>query len=138
MDAPDQWQVLESCPVADEATWLRHATAFVAAFVVPAKRERWLDLLTRRPRQIFGNSHKLHSALDRRTCRKVGDVPPASLRGEGIFYAFSDAPKVVPTKHAELVAGGSDALFSLVPGELVLYFFHENEVWLCGARRGAV
>ena len=41
-------------------------------------------------------------------------------------------------KHAELVAGGGDALFSLVPGELVLYFFHENEVWLCEAGRRAV
>jgi hypothetical protein len=32
-----------------------------------------------------------------------------------------------------VAAGGGDAIFSLVPGELAVYFFHEGEVWLCRA-----
>jgi hypothetical protein len=124
---------LESCPAADESVWTRHAAGFAAAFVVPAKRERWLELLTRRPRRVSRDSHKLHADLDRRTCRLAGAAPPAGLRGEGVFYGFGDAPRVVPTDLAAAAAGGGDAIFSLAPGELALYFFHEGEVWVCRA-----
>jgi len=136
VDAPNRWDVLEACPVADEALWLRHAEEFAAAFVAPAKRERWRELLTRLPRRIGANSHKLHSDLDRRVCRLVAELP-AAVRGDGLFYAFADRPRVVPAADALLVAGGGDAIFSLVPGELAVYFFHEGEVWLCRTARKA-
>jgi hypothetical protein len=124
------WQLLETCPVADESEWLQHVTGFVAAFVVPAKRERWAELLARRPRRIGRHSHKLHSDLDRRTCRQVAELP-AAVRGDGLFYGFFDAPRVVPATSAAVAAGASDAIFSLVPGKLAVFFFHEGEMWLC-------
>ena len=133
MDTPSRKsQVLESCPVADEAVWLRHIMGFVTAFVTPSKKERWLDLLSRRPRKILGHSHKLHSALDRRTCHVVGKETVADLRGIGVFYDFhADGPRMVPADLAVDAAEAGDAIFSLVPGELAVYFFHEGEVWLC-------
>ncbi len=130
MDTPDPWETLASCPLAAEELWLQHAARFAAVFVAPAKRERWSRLLARRPRRIFGDSHKLHTDLDRRTCRLVADLP-AGICGDGLFYGFSDAPRVVPAALAAVAAGGGDAIFSLVPGELAVYFFHEGEVWLC-------
>jgi hypothetical protein len=130
---PNRHELLESCPVAEEAVRLRHATTFVAAFVTPAKRERWLELLTRRPRRLGRDSHKLHSDLDRRTCRCVGATVPDGLHGEGVFDPFNDTPRIVPADLAPELAGGGDAILSLVPGELALYFFHEGEVWLCRA-----
>jgi hypothetical protein len=108
---------------------------FAAAFVVPAKRERWRELLTRRPRRIGGDSHKLHSDLDRRVAQPVTVLP--AIDQDGLFYAFSDAPRVVPAASAALVAGSGDAIFSLIPGELAVYFFHEGEVWLCRSPRRA-
>jgi hypothetical protein len=132
---PDsRWEVLEGCPVADEALWLQHAEGFASAFVAPPHRERWQELLARRPRRIHGNSHKLHSALDRRACRLVPELPGA-IRGDGLFYGFIDLPRVVPAAHAVTAAGGGDAIFSLLPGELAVYFFHEGEVWLCHSVR---
>jgi hypothetical protein len=133
VDVPSRWQVLESCPAVDESVWIRHATGFAAAFIVPAKRERWRELLTRRPRRLSRDSHKLRSDLDPRTCRLLGERPPADLRGEGVFYGFGDGPRVIPADLAAVAAGGGDAIFSLVPGELALYFFHEDEVWVCRA-----
>jgi hypothetical protein len=127
---PGSRDVLESCPVAEEADWLRHAAGFVAAFVTPAKRERWADLLTRRPRRILRESHKLHADLDRRYCHTVDRLPP-SVRGSGLFYEFFDVPRVVPVEAVEASAGAGDAIYSIVPGELAVYFFHEGEVWLC-------
>jgi hypothetical protein len=127
-----KWQLLEACPVADEADWLRHAAGFAAAFVSPPKRERWAEMLARRPQRIGRDSHELHADLDRRTCHRVAELP-AVVRGDGLFYQFFDAPRVVPAAGAAVAAGGSDAIFSLVPGELAVYFFHEGEVWLCQA-----
>jgi hypothetical protein len=126
-------QLLEACPPIDEATWLRHAAGFTSAFVAPPKRERWLDLLTRRPRRVSRDSHKLHSDLDRRTCRCVGWSVPAEVRGEGAFYDFFDAPRLVPADLVPSAAGAGDAIFSLAPGRLALYVFHEGEIWLCRA-----
>jgi hypothetical protein len=126
--------VLESCRIAEEAEWLRHAEGFAAAFVAPAKRERWRELLTRRPRRFARDSHKLHADLDRRVCRPVLQLP-AAIQGDGLFYGFFDLPRVVPAARAAAAAGSGDAVFFLVPGELAVYFFHEGEVWLCQAMR---
>jgi len=49
----------------------------------------------------------------------------------GVFYDFYDLPRVVPANLAVEAGRGRDAIFSLVPGELALYFFHECEVWVC-------
>ena len=38
---------------------------------------------------------------------------------------------------AVVVAWGEDAIFSLVPGELAVYFFHHDEMWLCRAQKHA-
>jgi hypothetical protein len=134
MGAQSGWDLLAACPVADEAEWVRHAEGFAVAFVVPARRERWRELLARRPRRIGEDSHKLHSDLDRRVCRPAPALP-ATVRGDGLFYGFFDSPRVVPAAQVAAAAGGGDAIFSLVPGELAVYFFHEGEVWLCQAAR---
>jgi hypothetical protein len=130
MLGPDRWSILEACPVAEEADWHRHATGFAAAFVSPERRARWAELLTRRPRRNSRDSHKLHSHLDRRFCHPSNHWP-ADLRGNGLFYDFFEVPRIVPASQAETVAGGGDAIFSLVPGVLAVYFFHEGEIWLC-------
>jgi hypothetical protein len=136
MESPSGWELLGACPVADEAAWVRHAEAFAAAFVAPAHRERWRELLVRRPRRVRRNAHKLYNTLDRRVCRPVSELP-AAVRGDGLFYGFFDRPRVVPADLAAAAAGGGDAVFSLVPGGLAVYFFHEGEVWLCRAPRPA-
>ncbi len=132
MGESTKWQLLEACPIADEAEWLRHAVGFATTFVIPAKRQRWGEMLVRRPQLISRDSHKLHSDLDRRTCHRVAGLP-AEIRGDGLFYSFFDVPRVVPTPSVALAAAGGDAIFSLIPAELALYFFHEDEVWLCRA-----
>ena len=84
MNVSKKWELLEACPVADEAVWCRHAEGFAASFVAPEKRQRWAEMLVRRPRRIGADSHKLHSALDPRTCRQVSGLPD-DLRGDGVF-----------------------------------------------------
>jgi hypothetical protein len=135
VDVSAKLKLLEACPVADEADWLRHAAGFAAAFIAPHKRERWAEMLARRPRRISRHSHQIHADLDRRVCRPVDELP-ATVRGSGLFYGFFDAPRVVPAADVAIAAGGEDAVFSLEPGKLALFFFHENEVWLCQSSKG--
>jgi hypothetical protein len=129
-------ELLASCPVADEALWQKHVDGFVT-FIASAKKERWHEQLTKRPRRIFQHSHKLHSDLDRRVCKNVGQwlTEDMKLKGEGVYYDFYNPPRVVPV---ELLLNRNvlgDAIYSLIPGELAIYFFHEGEVWLCQARK---
>jgi hypothetical protein len=131
-DVSAKWKLLEACPIAEEVDWLQHAAGFAAAFVVPHKRERWTEMLTRRPRRITSDSHKLHGDLERRVCSLVDELTPA-FRGDGLFYDFFDSPRVVPAAKVEVAAGGGDAIFSLIPGKLAVFFFHEGEMWLCQA-----
>ncbi|MGL4423354.1 MAG: hypothetical protein ACRCZF_22035 [Gemmataceae bacterium] len=133
MDLSPKWQLLEQCPLVEEAEWRMHVAAFVQAFIIPAKRGRWAELLLNRPRRINEYSHKMHSDLDRRVCRRLADNEwPMRLRGTGAFYGFSDEPRLVPAGQVLVAAGGGDAMYSLIAGELALYFFHEGECWLCG------
>jgi hypothetical protein len=134
MSEPSWSDVLDACPDAEETDWGHHASAFVSAFVIPAKRDRWDWLLTKGPRKVGRDSHKLHSDLDRRTCRRVTALPAEFRRGGGgLFYDFYGAPKVVLSDEVHRAIGGRDAIFSLVPGKLAVYFFHEGELWLCRA-----
>jgi hypothetical protein len=132
VEKPNKWELLAACPVADEALWRKHVEGFVR-FITSTKRERWQEQLTDRPRRIVQHSHKMHSDLDRRVCTNVGLKLPDGLKGEGLFYDFSGEPRVVPVELLMNFELSSDAIYSLVPGKLAFYFFHEGEVWMCQA-----
>jgi hypothetical protein len=116
--------------------WLEHTSRFVTAFVTPAKRGRWQWLLASRPRRVGRDSHKLHSDLDRRTCQP-GKWLPSEFHRDGVYYGFADAPRLLPAAMVAGAVGTGDAILSLVPGELAVYFFHEGEVWLCQSPKTA-
>jgi hypothetical protein len=97
MDTRERWERLEACPAADEGLWAEHVAGFVAAFITPAKRERWRELLTDRPRRVGRYSHKMHTDLDRRACAKAGTELRAGLvTGVGLFYHFAGGPSSCP------------------------------------------
>jgi len=109
----------------------QHLTAFVTAFVIPARRERWVELLTRRGRNAFANSSKLMGALDERHCMRVDGAWELDPARTGVFYDFFGEPCVKTLADAVAEGSGRDAIFSLEPGRLVIYFSHEGWSWLC-------
>ena len=118
------------CP---EELYQEHIAAFVASFVQRHRRDRWLHLLTARPKQLFKNSHKLFEHLDKSRCTQA--LTPSSLRpaDEGVFLDFhSDSVPLLVTAERALELGfGQDALFSVIPGKIAVYFFHEDFVMEC-------
>lgn len=108
-----------------------HLAMFAQSFLLPDRRDRWAELLVRRRTNVSRNSHKLHSALDRKYCDRVDTLPAPAFDRMGVFYDFFDEPVVVSCSAAIKAGAGCDAVFSLDPGKLAVFFFHEGETWLC-------
>ena len=109
-----------------------HLAAFVDAFVVRERRERWRLLLSQRRRNTLRNSAKLMDHLDCRFCVQVDGafgIDPATV---GVFYDFHEyPPEVISLREAAKRADSRDAIFSIVPGRLALHWSHEDWSWLC-------
>jgi hypothetical protein len=120
----------EICP---RDKYLEHMSAFVSAFVLRERRERWLHLLSHRPKQLFKNSSKLHNHLDRRYCAEIFSYESLAVKGTGVFADFHDSsdPLLVSAGRAMELGAGTDALFSVLPGSFAVYFFHEDSVIVC-------
>ena len=125
--------ILQAASLANEAAWTEHFTSFVESFVQKSRRDRWRHLLLRRPEQIYGNSHKLHSHLDWLKCSRLKDTNQLNQKSAGVYYDFMDEPVILTASNAFIVGPGRDGIFSIIPGKLAIYFFHENENILCKA-----
>ena len=120
------------CP---DDVYQAHIAAFVSAFVERERRDRWIHLLSSRPKQLFKNSHKLHNHLDKSRCTELPEpisIDPATV---GMFCEFhaDSLPLLVTGQRAIELGTGHDAIFSVVPGKLAVYFFHEDFVMECHA-----
>ena len=125
LDRPD--------PICDAETYGAHVRAFVEAFVQRERRERWLHLLLHRPKQLTKNSSKLRSHLDRRYCIEVSDLTSLLNDQDGVFcdLGFASGPVVITTLRALKLGDFRDAIFSMAPGTLAVYFFHEGTAFIC-------
>jgi hypothetical protein len=129
----DRYDVLEAAPIADEEMYLRHMIGFVESFVIPARRHRWLHVLSERPKRASRHSHKLHGDLDFRRCQELsvgGRVDP-EIKQDGVYYDFVEEPRILSADDADRVGWGCDAIFSVIPGRLAVFFFHECQSWRC-------
>ena len=124
---------MDTDPECPEDVYQTHIAAFVSAFVERERCERWLHLLTTRPKQFLKNSHKLHNHLDNSRCTESPEPTLLDLAATGMFCNFhADSQPLLVTGHRAIELGtGHDAIFSVVPGKLAVYFFHEDFVMDC-------
>ena len=132
MSANDRYYVLwdrsEPCdrPLADE-----HLKGFANSFVQKNRRARWRQLLDKRGKKLFAESHSLERALDQAYCQKVDGVDRLDLGAQGVYYDFLDEPRLVKSKDAVEMGVDRDAVFSVVAGRKAVLFSHEGRAWLC-------
>lgn len=110
-----------------------HLRSFVESFVVSARKERWKELFAKRNHKLHRQSHKLHQALDRRYCQ-VDPVPHGfDWNSMGVYFDFRPEPSLRTFKdvYEEWSRYWNDFVFSLIPGKLAFYFFHEGELFVC-------
>lgn len=109
-----------------------HLRAFAEAFVLESRKEKWVDMLSERPDSIISQAAKLFNYLehnyieqnDALECVAADDVI-------GVFYDFSDEPKCISFNEAVEVIKVRDAIFSITPGKLAIYFYHEGWNFVC-------
>src|SRR4051794_13575848 len=62
----------------------QHLSAFVDAFVVPTRRERWKYLLAHRSKGAYRDSSQLMTHLDAQYCKQVDGDFKVNLKAQGI------------------------------------------------------
>ena len=108
----------------------QHLSAFVDAFVVPARRERWKYLLARRRKGALRDSTRLMGHLDMRLSKQVDGNFELTLNTQGVFYDFYHEPRLISLEKAEDASRNQDAILSVIPGKLAVYWSHEGWSWL--------
>lgn len=120
-----------------------HLRAFVASFVAPLHRSRCLHILIDAPHKARYELHKLEHWLAPQRCRKLagsaGFPRPLHDRfgtSRGVYFdEEAECCMVTAAEAATLAAQWLDAIFSLVAGELALFFHHDDGVYLCEKRQ---
>ena len=109
----------------------KHLAAFVRSFVIAARKDRWLGLLSRRGKNTFGNSAKLMQALDSRFCEQVNGRWSIDGKLPCVFYDFYNDPVVIDFEEAAMKGQDTDAIASIESGQLAIHWSHEGWSWLC-------
>ena len=109
-----------------------HLEAFAKSFVLDSRKEKWVDLLRERPDTLFMQASKLFNYLDHNFIEQNDLLENvASNDTIGVFYDFQTEPRILSFDEAKKEKSESDAIFSIDPGALVIYFYHEDWNFVC-------
>ncbi|RKZ79051.1 MAG: hypothetical protein DRR19_25495 [Candidatus Parabeggiatoa sp. nov. 1] len=116
----------------DETILNPHLEKFVSSFIFPNRQEKWKHLFLKNRKRSYQNSSKLESHLTRQFCFLLKkEELHINIETMGVFYNFRDSSFFLSLKDALILGDYQDAIFSIIPGELALYFSHEGRIWLC-------
>lgn len=124
-------RILNTAQNTSAEVYEEHIRAFVASFIEKMRQDRWLYLLLERPKSAFKNSHKLYGDISRKYCVPSDNINSLLPKQVGVYYDFYFAPCDLTVEDAITISSGNDAIFSIHPGKLAIYFFHESEILLC-------
>ena len=109
-----------------------HLSSFAESFVEESRKEKWIGLLSERPDNILSLSYKLFNYLNHNYIEQNDALDNVvSDDTVGVFYDFNEEPQCISFKAAKEVVKGRDAMFSIEPGKLAVYFYHEGWNFVC-------
>ena len=110
----------------------QHLKSFVESFVLEERHETWTYLLRERPDDILTRSSKLFNYLSHNHITQNDSLSNTASDDQlGIFYDFTSDPECISFKEATEKSKGHDAIFSIISGELAIYFYHEGWNFVC-------
>jgi hypothetical protein len=124
-------RVLAAATAVEPAVWERHIREFVNAFVLKERRERWLFLLLRPTEKTRQTSHKLWNDLNRDCCGDLRSPWKKNLDQVGVYDDFAGSPKYLTLEQSMMAGPMHDGIWSGIPGQFALFFFHEGEILEC-------
>ncbi len=109
-----------------------HMRSFAETFVLSTRKDQWVYLLSERSDNTFKQSSKLFNHLDHNYIEQNDSLYDiTSYDTPGVFYNFKDEPKCISFKEAIEEGKSHDAIFSIKPGELAIYFSHDGWNFVC-------
>lgn len=117
-----------------------HLRAFGEEFIEPNYLNRWMHIIFEKPDKAKNELSKLGNSISKKFFSTLigSESFPFSLTNkfgnkEGIFFDGIESPcKLTAGEAASLKEERDvDALFSMIPGKLALFFFHGGDVLLC-------
>jgi len=100
--------------------------------VLDARKDKWLALFSERPDTIFTLSSKLFNYLDHNFIEQNNSLENVTPEDEtGLYYDFKSEPDFISFANARKRAQTNDAIFSITPGKLVVYFFKDDWNFVC-------
>jgi len=109
-----------------------HIRSFAETFVLPGRRDKWIRLLCERPDTILSQSSRLFNYLDHNYIEQndsLNDVSPDDTLG--VFYDFINEPECISFTEAIKKAKEHEAIFSIQPGKLAVYFLLDGWKFVC-------
>lgn len=110
----------------------QHLKSFVDYFVEEGRKEKWVGLFSERPDNMLSLTGKLFNYLDHNYLEQddtLNNIAPDDT--VGVFYDFNTEPTCLSFKEAIERAKGRDAMFSISPGKLAIFFYHEGWNFVC-------
>ena len=109
-----------------------HLTAFAETFVLETRREKWLMLFAQRPAMIASQSSRLFNYLNHNLIEQNDALANvATDTAHGVFYDFHSEPRIMTLAEAKHRKKDNDAIFSITPGKLAIYFFSDGWNFVC-------
>ncbi|EDN68627.1 hypothetical protein BGP_0279 [Beggiatoa sp. PS] len=124
--------IVDNADSCDEIVLKEHLEKFVNRFIFPERQEKWKHLFLKNRKRSYKNSSKLEEHLIGPFCflAKQEELP-INIETRGVYYSFGDSSVFMCLNEALILGDYRDAIFSIIPGELALYFSHEGRIWLC-------
>lgn len=117
-----------ACSEKDSELYFR---GFVQKYLLKDKKKRWVDLLIKRSKKLFKESHKLNSSLDKYKCTMLREVPLSSSKQKVLFFDFIDKPVWLEEKIALRIAENKEILVLADEGKRAYLFSHDGGCWEC-------
>lgn len=114
--------------------------AFAESFIDKHYVDRWIHITLEKPKKARAEIHKFERHLCPKYCKMLNNadafpVPLAEVYGAklGIYFDGTEPPcKITAPEAASLSTERNiDALFSIIPGKLALFFHHDGWSWKC-------
>ncbi|MGB7159785.1 MAG: hypothetical protein WBD40_17090 [Tepidisphaeraceae bacterium] len=110
----------------------RHIEGFAKSFIVASRRQRCLGLLREGGQKLSQDMHKFENYLDPRYCQPLAARQSIAGDAVGVYVDDVGGTRRASFEEAEtLHLSCRDGIFSLVPGELAIFFHHDDGPWLC-------
>ena len=115
-----------------------HLRAFAEAFIQKDLVARWIHSLIEKPTKARTCLSKFHNHHNERLCKMISGTdtwphPLANRFGSNYGVYFTGAGSASLTTIGYAASLDREAIFSLQPGRVAVFFHHEGWAWVCSA-----